>query len=128
MGSTAEAASVIPPPAPFDGARSPSRPTHRPDKMSLGRPCPAFDGKAFLPPVIVQVFFPVGHQLPTLLKSVTSAVGSFDLVANSMSQRSFGNLARDIGLPGRPVSEGRSESMDHVVDAHSAEHHLHRHG
>ena len=53
----------------------------------------------------VQVLLAVVHQVAPTLEQVRAGVGGLDLVPNDMRQRRLDDLARVIGLLGRPVPE-----------------------
>ena len=60
---------------------------------------------------------PVRHQLMALGQHVAAAVGGFDLVADGMRERHFQKLVRIAADLCAPVSERRSETVRHCINA-----------
>ncbi len=63
-----------------------------------------------------EIGFPVVHQSPPPLEQVRAGIGRLDLVMHDMGQRRLDDLARVVGLLGRPVPEAGPEAMGHGGD------------
>src|ERR1700730_4116877 len=74
------------------------------------------------------ITLPFLHQLAPLFEQVTSAISGFDLVTDHMRQCHLGDLTREVGLLGCPVSKSRTEAVDRqIFPSHSAEQFNDRH-
>ena len=66
-------------------------------------PGPSFEGRSAWTTACREIGRPVVHQPPPALKQVRPGVGRLDLVLDHVRQRRLDDLARVIGLLGRPV-------------------------
>ena len=55
---------------------------------------------------------PSSHQRPALFQRVAAPIGLLGLVADHMRERRLGDLAREMRLIARPISEGRAEAVN----------------
>ena len=59
---------------------------------------------------------PVVHEPPSPREQVRPGIGRFDRIADDVSQRRLDDLARVVGLFGRPVAERGPEAVGHGGD------------
>ena len=57
------------------------------------------------------VFFPIAHELTTLVEQVATPIRGLGLVANRVRERHLCELARCVHLLGRPVSKRTPETV-----------------
>ena len=64
------------------------------------------------------------HQRSPLLQRVAAPIGLLGFVADDVSERSFGQFAREIRLVARPIAEGRTKPVNRdPIGLHSAQEH-----
>ena len=71
---------------------------------------------------------PIVHELPALFEKIAAPIGSFDRIADSVSEGLVYDVVRMGGRLGGPVSERAAEPMDrHIASLHLLQHIRHGH-